>query len=67
MFYKIPYIPEMNELDLSISLYPVTGETTLYVNPNTKPLELDKYLYQAKGKLSKRITVSWDELVEMKT
>jgi len=45
MFYKIPYIPEMNELDLSISLYPVTGETTLYVNPNTKPLELDKYLY----------------------
>lgn len=63
VYYKLPYIEDMKELDISISLIPVTGEAELYVNPYTKPLETEKYLYQAKGKLSKRVTVSWEEMV----
>lgn len=62
-FYKLPYVSDMEGLNLSISLIPVTGHTSLYVNPQTKPLDLEKYNYSVKGKLSKRITVSWDELV----
>lgn len=52
-------------MDVSISLIPVTGNTQLYVNPGTKPLELDKYLYREKGKLAKRVTIKWEELQQM--
>lgn len=52
----------MKGLDISISLFPVTGLTALYANPKSKPLELEKYLYVEKGKLGKRISISWKDL-----
>lgn len=66
-FYKLPYVPEMEGLDVSISLIPVTRHTSIYVNTQTKPLDLEKYNYSSKGKLAKRITISWDDLVSMRT
>ena len=57
----------MEGLNISISLIPVTGHTSLYINPQTKPLDLNKYNYSVKGNLSKRITINWEELVLMKT
>lgn len=64
--YELPYSDETEELDVSISLIPVTGTTDLYVNANTLPIGLDAYDFQEKGPLAKRITVKWDELVQMK-
>lgn len=64
--YELPYEPEMNGMDVSINLIPVTGSTGLYANPQTIPLDLEKYAWQEKGSLAKRITVKWEELVEMK-
>lgn len=64
--YELPYLPEMNGMDVSVSLIPVTGSTGLYINPQTLPMDLEKYTWQEKGSLAKRITVKWDELVQMK-
>lgn len=66
-FYKLKYVKEMQGLDVSFSLIPVVGKSALYVNPKTKPLDLNKYLYQATGKLAKRITIPWAELEQMKS
>ena len=44
-FYKLKYIDEMENYNISISLYPVTGITTLRANPKTKPSDLDKFIY----------------------
>ncbi len=60
-YYILPYVPEMNGMDVSVSLVPVTGETGLYLNVKTKPLELSKFDFKVEGKLSKRITVTWEE------
>lgn len=65
-FYKLKYISPMTELDISISLIPVTGESELYINPRTKPKDLESYYYKEKGTLGKRITVRWEDLVQMK-
>ena len=64
--YELPFIPEMSGMDVSINLIPVIGSSGLYVNPQTLPLSLDKYMWQEKGSLAKRITIKWEELVEMK-
>lgn len=64
--YELLYEPIMHGMDISISLIPVTGATELYVNPQTIPLSLDKYTWQEKGNLAKRITVKWEELIQMK-
>ena len=64
--YELPYFEEMEQLDISISLIPVTGNTELYINPNTIPTSLDSYAFSEKGKLAKRITVKWEELTKMK-
>ena len=55
----------MNEMDVSISLIPVTGNTGLYVNAKTKPLDLEKFDWKETGPLAKRITIKWEELVKM--
>ena len=64
-FFKVPFIKEIVGLNLSISLNPVTGESGLYVNPNIKPLELDKYAWKETGHLATRITITWEELMMM--
>lgn len=53
-------------MNISINLIPVTGETSLYVNARTLPLSLDKYDYKEVGSLAKRVTISWDELIQNK-
>lgn len=53
----------MEGMNISINLIPVTGETSLYINAQTKPLSLNKYDYKEVGSLAKRVTISWDELV----
>ena len=55
-------MPDIEGMDVSINLIPVTGNTGLYVNPKTKPLKFDSYLFQQTGPLAKRITVKWEEL-----
>ena len=57
----------MEGYDISISLYPVTGITTLAANLKNKPNEIDKFMFKEKGKLGKRITIKWEELKEMKS
>ena len=64
-YYKLPYIPEMEKINLSISLIPVSGDSTLYVNARTKPLDVETSDWKERGKLAKRITVKWEELVRM--
>ena len=65
-FYKLKYIKAMEDLDISISLIPVTGESELYINARTKPKELSDYYYSETGTLAKRITIKWEDLVQMK-
>ena len=64
--YELPYEESMEEMDVSITLVPVTGTSGLYVNPKTLPLELPKYAWKESGPLAKRITVKWEELIAMK-
>ena len=64
--YRLPFTAEMKDLDVSISLVPVTGDTDLFVNINTLPNNLDAYDFKEEGPLAKRITVRWKELVLMK-
>jgi hypothetical protein len=64
--YELPYSPEMEGLDISVSLIPVTGATDLYVNANTIPTSLTAYDFHETGHLAKRITIQWKQLVEMK-
>ena len=63
--YELPYETSMHGMDISISIIPVTGSTGLYVNPKTLPLDLNKYTWQEKGPLAKRITIKWEELIQM--
>lgn len=65
-FYRLKYNEQMKNLDISISLIPVNGNTNLFINPKTKPKELESYYYKQKGNLSKRITVKNSDLVQMK-
>ena len=64
--YELPYNEDMNGLDISVSLIPVTGDTDLYINPNNIPKNLNSYAFSEKGHLAKRITIQWKELQEMK-
>ena len=64
--YELPYEPSMEEMDVSITVVPVTGTSGLYVNPRTLPLELPKFAWKEIGPLAKRITIKWEELVQMK-
>lgn len=62
MYYKLPYTNDIEGLDISVSVVPVSGESSLYINAKTKPLSLDKYDFKESGPLGKRITVKWEEL-----
>ena len=62
MYYKLPYTDDIEGLDISVSVVPVSGESGLYINAKTKPLSLDKFDYKENGPLGKRITVKWEEL-----
>ena len=37
---------EIEGMDASINLIPVTGNTGLFVNPKTKPLQFDNYAFK---------------------
>ena len=65
-YYNLPYEDSMEEMDITISLIPVTGTTGLYVNAKTLPLELENFDFKEKGPLAKRITIKWQELVQMR-
>lgn len=65
-FYELPYEESMSEMDITISLIPVIGNTGLYVNVRTLPLELENFDWKEKGPLAKRITIKWAELVQMR-
>ena len=52
----------MEEMDVSISLIPVVGKSSLLVNAKTKPSNLDSYDWKQEGALAKRITIKWEEL-----
>ena len=64
--YKLPYLDEIEGLDISICLIPVTNDSGLFVNAKTKPMDIEKSDWKEKGPLAKRITIKWEELVEMK-
>ena len=61
----MPYTDDIQDLDISVSVMPVSGESGLYVNAKTKPLSLDKYDFKETGPLAKRITIKWEELEQM--
>lgn len=65
-FYELPYEDSMEEMDVTISLIPVTGTTGLYINAKTLPLDLENFDWKEKGPLAKRITIKWEELVQMR-
>jgi hypothetical protein len=53
-------------LNLNVNLIPVTGTTKLYINIETKPTDLKKYLFRSESSLAKRIIISWEEMKQMK-
>ena len=65
-YYNLPYDDSMEELDITIGLIPVTGTSGLYVNAKTLPLDLESFDWKEKGPLAKRITIKWEELVQMR-
>ena len=64
--YKLPYLEDIEGLNVSICLIPVTNDSGLFVNAKTKPLDIEKSDWKEKGPLAKRITIKWEELVQMK-
>lgn len=65
-YYNLPYEDSMEEMDVTVSLVPVTGTTGLYVNVKTLPVDLEGFDWKEKGPLAKRVTVRWRELVQMR-
>lgn len=63
--YYLPYHPEIDGLDISITLTPVIGNSGLYINAQNKPNNLSDYLWKEEGKLAKRITIKSEELKQM--
>ena len=66
VFYQLPFDSSMEGLDVSISLIPVIGQTALFVNAQTLPLNVENYAWKEKGHLAKKITIKWEELVQMR-
>jgi len=64
--YELVYDPSMEEMDLSVSLVPVTGTCGLYINAKTLQNDIERFDWKEKGNLAKRITIKWSELVAMK-
>lgn len=64
--YLLPYESSMADMDISISLIPVTGTSGLYANAQSLPTALTKYNWIEMGQLAKRITIKWEELKDMK-
>lgn len=62
LFYKLPYTPEIEGLDVSVTLIPVNSSVSLYINPQSKPTLLDNYNWIEKGDSAKKITVKWEEI-----
>lgn len=65
-FYNLPFEESMDEMDITVSLIPVTGTTGLYINAKTLPMDLESFDWKEKGPLAKRITIKWAELVQMR-
>lgn len=53
-------------MDITVSLIPSNSHTNLYVNAAILPTEFKNYYWKEEGALGKRITITWEELVEMK-
>lgn len=66
VIYQLPYEESMEGMDISISVVTVKGNTGLYVNAKSLPTFLAKYDWKEVSPLGKRITISWDELVQMR-
>lgn len=64
--YELPYDESMEGMDISVSLVPVTGAPSLFINARTLQKDLESYDWKEKGGLAKRITIRWAELVAMK-
>lgn len=63
--YELPFKDIVKDLDVTVTLTPVTGKTGLYIHPFTIPLELGQYQWQETGNLAKRITIRNSELQMM--
>ena len=61
----LKYTEEIDGLDMSISLIPVTSHTALYINSLSKPSNLDNYDWKETSPLAKRITIKNEELKKM--
>lgn len=65
LYYKLPYTPEREGLDVSVTLIPVNSSVSLFINPSSKPTTLDNYIWIEKGDTAKKITVKWEEIQQM--
>lgn len=65
LYYKLPYSPEREGLDVSVTLIPVNSSVSLYINPQSKPTAIDNYTWIEKGDSAKKITVKWEEIQQM--
>ena len=65
IMYKLPYSPEMENLDLTITVIPVTGSTQLFLNLQTVPTKEDSYDFKVIGQLAKKYTLTYDEIEKM--
>lgn len=63
--YKLPYTEDIRGLDVSITLVPVNGQGNLYINPKSRPLQLEGFNWKETGSMAKKITISASELAEM--
>lgn len=62
--YKLPYHPDMEGLDVSVTLMPVNDHADLYVNVGPRPISLSKYAFSNKSKLGKKVTIPWSYIEE---
>ncbi len=64
-YFELPFEEFMSEMDITISLIPVTGNTGLYANVKTLPTDINNFDWKETGPLAKRITIPWQELLQM--
>ena len=65
VMYKLPFSKEMEGLDLTFTVIPVTGSTQLFLNLQTVPTREDSYDFKVLGQLAKKYTLTYDEIEKM--
>ena len=63
--YELPYDESMEDMDISITLIPVTATPSLHINAKTLQSDVDTFDWKEKGGLAKRLTIRWSELKDM--